>query len=360
MRFNKLLMFFVIYGLFFSGLGAESVSGQYTMPVKSVKFEKCENYSILPVGWSKKGNAAFLLFNREPWTDQSTSGVKLIIINTVEDQVLWLSPLFEVGDSAGIASLWNENSLLFSEKLSQNGIIPQENAQYGGTAFTLLNDDYKVFSEESRLTGVNGLASVSLKIESKKRGSKLLYKFVQSPESKNILVNFKVLGFFKSPWENRLAVAYVEDTLNVNGEDSVLLKFSGAHLTIGFRRVENNDTKLIDAVMSGQYYNSMNLLKNGADPKTTLVTGEHLLILAARQFNWDIVFLLVQYGADINQIDKFSRNLMHYAVLNGNLSIVERLQILGVDTNLVDSSGYTSLALAEKKGLSQIQNILKN
>lgn len=359
MRFNKLLFFFIVNCLFIFNIYANSISGQYSMPQKSVKFEKLENFSILPIGWSKDGNAAFLLYNREPWSADSLSGIKLIIMDTVEDKTLWLSPVYEINESAGIAITWNQNVDQFSEKLSEFNIIPQIDPQYGGTSFTLLEDEYKLFPEEIKQTGINGISSVSLKIESKNRGEKSLYKYVHSGESKSILIDFYVLGYFKSPWENRLAIVFAEDFLNENGVDSIQLKFSGAHMTIGYRRVESHETKLIDAVMSGQYYNSRNLLEKGAGADSIAQNGEPLVVLAAKQFNWDIVFLLLDFGADINQIDKLKRNSLHYAAINGDLSIVVRLLDMGADSTQMDSRGDDPESLAEKNHHGRISALLQ-
>jgi hypothetical protein len=329
------------------------------MPHKSIKFEKLENYSILPIGWSKKGNAAFLLINREVWFPDSTSGIKCLIIDTVEDEALWLSPLYSVEGNSGIPNIWNENIDVISQKLSYYGIIPQNDPLYGGAVFSLIDDDYKLYSDELRQTGVNGISTVSLKIQSHLRGEKSLYKYVYSRKDKRILIDFSVLGYFKSPWENRVAVVYAEDYLEEDGKDFIELKFSGAHLTLGYRRIESNQTRLIDAVMSGQFYNCRSLLEAGVSPDTSVHTGESLLVLAAGHSNWDIVFLLLEFGADINSVDHEHRSPLHYAVLEEDIQIVKKLLEKGVDKRLSDSRGDTALSLAGKKGNSEIMALLE-
>jgi hypothetical protein len=303
-------------------------------------------------------NAAFLLINRETWFPDSSSGIKCFIIDTVEDKALWISPLYPVDGNSGILDIWNENIDVISQKLSYCGIIPQNDPLYGGTVFSLIDDDYKLYSDEVRQTGVNGISTVSLIIQSHLRGEKPLYKYVYSNEDKRILIDFSVLGYFKSPWENRVAVVYAEDYLEDDGKDFIELKFSGAHLTLGYRRIESNETRLVDAVMSGQFYNCRSLLDGGVSPDTTANTGESLLVLAAGRYNWDIVFLLLEYGADINRLDHENRSPLHYAVLGENLQIVKKLLEKGVDKTLSDSKGDTALSLAGKKGNAEIMDLL--
>ncbi|MDA3812105.1 MAG: ankyrin repeat domain-containing protein [Spirochaetaceae bacterium] len=324
MRFNKLLTLFIFFILFYSSLAANSVSGQYDMPLNSVKFEKQEIFSIFPIGWSKNGNSAFLIYKK---TQKPSAW--LITFDAIEDKVLWISDKYEINETNSILTIWNDQVDLFSDKLSEANIIPDLNPQFGGLSFTMMQDDYSIFSEELRQAGQQGITSLSLKIVSKKRGEKSLYEYTQSDKQDLVLIDFQVLGYFKSPWEDRIAVVSAEDSHREKENNILTLRFSGAHLSIGYRRIENEETQLIDAVLGGQFYNTRNLLIQGINPNSRVSTGESLVLLAAKQYNWDIVFLLLEYGADLQGRDKDKRSLLYYAEQEGNIDAVKRLLLLG-------------------------------
>jgi len=353
MRINILLILFALFIIFPVYISANAVSGQYSLPVSSVRFEKQGNFSLLPVGWSKEGNAAFVIINR------SKKNVKLLIINTIEDNILWVSPVFGMDDTRNLNQIWNDNIDIFSNKLADFGIIPDGNPRYGGTAFSEENDNFRLHAKELRQTGVDGITSLSLNIFSEKRGEKTLYKYIYTKERDAILIDFQVLGYFRSPWESRIIAVSAENILKPTGEDFVELRFSGAHLSHGYTRIVNKDTHLIDAVLGGQFYNSRTLLQKGANANSTVQTGEPLVLLAARQFNWDLVFLLIEYGADTRESDKRGRSLLHYAVIDDNEEVVRKLQQIGINETLRDIDGETPLSLAEKMNHMEIISLLK-
>ena len=340
-RFNTLLIICSFFLGPFLQVGANSVSGQYAFPRNSIKFEKQKEFSLLPVGWSKNGNAAFVVINK------STQTMSLSIIDSIEDTLLWESAEYDLRTQS-MAVVWNQMADTFSNHLAEFDIIPQNTPVYGGLNFTTSNDNFLLFHDETNLVGQNRINTLSLKIQSEKRGVKNLYKYVQDQNSGRFLMGFQVLGYFKSPWENRIIVLSSQEFVEGEEEAITELKFSGAHLTIGYVKEVTSDNQLIDSVLSGQFYNSRNLLKNGADPNIHVAGGKSLILMAAHQFNWDIVQLLYEYKASLAVVDQDNRTLLHYAVLDGNLEIVRMLMVWGINTNFRDNNGETAIALAKR------------
>lgn len=352
-KINKQLILFSFLCLFQNILPANSVAGLYSMPQNSVKFEKQPDYSIFPIGWSKKGNAAFWIHSKKEEI------VQLIIIDTVDDSDLWISDEFNTAQQK-LSEHWHSQIRLFSERLAEHNIIPDEVPLYGSTRFSLIDDEYEIFPEETNLTGNRGISTVHLKIQSRKRGEKTLFRYIHNTDTDMLLSEFMVLGYFRSPWEERVAVISVLEFYTDKGIEDIDLKISGAHLTIGYRRAVSEETKLQDAVLSGQFYNCRTLLIKGADPDSVISTGEALLIVAARQNNWDLVFLLIQFEASIAVIDSNRRTLLHYAALYGDEEIAGKLILLGLNRNFKDVNGETASVLAERNGHEHLLHMLSD
>lgn len=352
LRIIKLFILCLLFLSFTISVWGNSVSGVYTVPLNSVKFEKKSHYSILPVGWSKKGNAAFVIIDKEKSTHT------LFILDTVIDKVLWTSSPTDL-NGRSLSTLWSKKSDLFSENLSRWDIIPNDHPQYGGLRFSFGGDDFKLYSEETLLTANRGIAALTLNIESQLRGNKSLYKYVHDSAKGNTLVSFHVLGYFQSPWEKRIAVLSVSDFQSSENEDFSELKFSGAHLGIGYKRIESTESMLIESVLSGQFYNTRQLLLEGENPDTTIPTGTPLILMAAKQNNWDLVFLLIDYKADIAVIDGDKRTLLHYGAELGDVEAVRKLILLGINKDFKDVEGDSALSLALENDFIDVVNLLE-
>ncbi len=357
MRKRELILLFLLFSVFISHLGANPVTGQYLLPRNSVKFENNDNYSLLPVGWSKKGNFALIIYNRKQWPGEEGSGIKLLIFDAIEDKEIWLSPFYSVDEVSGLVSVWNTQVDLFSEKLAAASIIPDSDPLYGGTLFTFNDTDYQIRSDEKRQMGIRGISSLSLIIKSETGGEKSLYNYSNN-ESGILLSEFIPLGYFKSPWEKRIAVISGENTSRNNDQINTI-RVSGAHLTIGYKRVLTDEVKLIDAVLGGQFYNTRNLLEKGIDPNFTVAPGDPLIHRSARQGNWEIVTLLLKYGASINGLDKMGRTILHYAAISGEMNSCIYFLQNGANREITDSNGDSSFSLAKKNNFNGIADLLK-
>ncbi|MBI9100642.1 MAG: ankyrin repeat domain-containing protein, partial [Spirochaetaceae bacterium] len=94
-------------------------------------------------------------------------------------------------------------------------------------------------------------------------------------------------------------------------------------------------------------------------PDSRTPTDEPLILLAARQFNWDIVFLLIEYKASFAVIDSRKRTLLHYAAIDGHEGIVKKLLTLGINKRFTDIEGETALSLAEKNHHTSLLPLLE-
>ncbi|MHB1460927.1 MAG: ankyrin repeat domain-containing protein [Armatimonadota bacterium] len=83
------------------------------------------------------------------------------------------------------------------------------------------------------------------------------------------------------------------------------------------------------------------LLDLGFDAKSYSVEYTPYTVVAANKGHWDIVWLLLEYGADINAVDHcFGGSLLQCAVENGDLGTVTRLLDMSADAMLVGDYRY--------------------
>ncbi|CAG2219568.1 unnamed protein product [Mytilus edulis] len=82
------------------------------------------------------------------------------------------------------------------------------------------------------------------------------------------------------------------------------------------------------------------------------------LMIAASRGLLEVVRLLIQKGAKIDQLDNFKRPALMYAVFSGSLPVAYYLILHGSDVNHVDSSGYAPIHYAAISGHLQILKLL--
>ena len=70
------------------------------------------------------------------------------------------------------------------------------------------------------------------------------------------------------------------------------------------------------------------------------------LAIAASNNNLELVEILIEKGADINQTNNYGSTCLHEAARKGKVDIVELLINHGADINIEDKDGYTPLLLA--------------
>ena len=73
----------------------------------------------------------------------------------------------------------------------------------------------------------------------------------------------------------------------------------------------------------------------------------------------DVVVELIEHGAKIDQVDKFGRNALIFAVENGYKNLVIELIIYGANINQRDKFKRTAFDIAKENGFKDIIHILK-
>ncbi len=129
-----------------------------------------------------------------------------------------------------------------------------------------------------------------------------------------------------------------------------------------------NRTALSLAIQGGQISVIETLLDAGADPNLPDETddglvGNYPLMIAASTFfatnRGDMVRLLIQGGADINQQDAQGNTALMHALGYSDIDVIETLIKAGADLNIKDNQGNTALMMAELGKSTKVANLLK-
>lgn len=127
-------------------------------------------------------------------------------------------------------------------------------------------------------------------------------------------------------------------------------------------------TALSLAIQGGQIPVIQALLDAGADPNLADETDDSLaanspLMEAASTFfatnRGEMVRLLIQRGANLNQQDAAGRTALMHALRYSDVDVIETLINAGADLDIQDNEGNTALIMAEFGKSTKIANILK-
>lgn len=103
------------------------------------------------------------------------------------------------------------------------------------------------------------------------------------------------------------------------------------------------------------------LVQDGADVRVEKEDGVTPLDLAIRRNHPEVVALLLDHGAVVNQAEFLSSGTpLHLAASRGHVEIVALLLNKGATVNTATKSGMTPLHLAARKGNRQIIEMLLN
>lgn len=86
-------------------------------------------------------------------------------------------------------------------------------------------------------------------------------------------------------------------------------------------------------------------LNSGGDPNYDML-GQSLLIVAAALGRPQIVKLLIDRGARVDQIDHVGCNALHHAAWRGDLESMQILLAAGISPNVIDNNKNTALLQA--------------
>lgn len=115
------------------------------------------------------------------------------------------------------------------------------------------------------------------------------------------------------------------------------------------------DEDLISAVENNRTHRIKNLLEAGADPDVRDLHGETMLMLAARNKNPEIGYLLLEAGANPNLQNKYGETAAMLASYYGQLNLIKQLYAKGAR---IDHDGWNPLIYAASKGYTEIVGFL--
>lgn len=208
---------------------------------KSFPQESLITENFFPIGWSKDGKFAYYT---EPGDEACGCYFgRLIILDTVNDKELWSFKYDGLDDQdkpkyGAITDLWRKNRKPFSDKLNQYGIIPQ--GSFSLLKFPInnagdqLKADLKIEENKDEETRIYSIVKkATLQISSQRGGTKIVHE-ESYPEYGPLDV--KVLGYLKSPYEQRVAIIVLEVQRGYEGPPHTThVKIVGSSLTTGFK-----------------------------------------------------------------------------------------------------------------------------
>lgn len=169
-----------------------------------------------PVGWSKDGKFAYLV---EPGGEDCDCYLARLVVQDLKtDKILWEHKHEgESADTGGpkdtLNSFWRKNQQLFSRKLSEYGIEAVK-------PFVLLKPEISFrgdliapqlrIEKDAASASAGQISKVILQVDSKLKGRKTVYEQRYALESYGSLIDAKVLGHLKSPFEPLIAFIMIE------------------------------------------------------------------------------------------------------------------------------------------------------
>lgn len=199
-----------------------------------------------PIGWSKDGKFAYYT---EP-VDEACDCyfAKLFILDLKTDKVLWSfdydSETIEEAQKEkrpySFNTLWKQKRELFNGKLKEHGIVPQgrfallpfpirqDGEQLAATVKLRekagMEDDMRIYGDIDRAT---------LMLTSRRSGQKVV---LERDYPEGMPLDVKALGYIKSPFEQRVALIFIEVYRGYEGPPHVgQVNVAGASLTTGFK-----------------------------------------------------------------------------------------------------------------------------
>ncbi|WP_417588337.1 ankyrin repeat domain-containing protein [Owenweeksia hongkongensis] len=118
-------------------------------------------------------------------------------------------------------------------------------------------------------------------------------------------------------------------------------------------------TPLILAAYNNQVEMADKLIQSGADVNYTFSQGS-AIHGAAFKGHFDVLKLLVENGADIDEPDQNKTTPLIYATLFGHTELAEYLYVNGADPNYSDATGSSAINYAESLNNEILLNTFKS
>ncbi|XP_065115373.1 dynein axonemal heavy chain 12 [Paramisgurnus dabryanus] len=136
------------------------------------------------------------------------------------------------------------------------------------------------------------------------------------------------------------------------------ITFTASHVELKDRRTHRGKTPLFLAVEKGFLDNACFLLDSACSPDTLDNEEDSPLVVAIRNNNYDMVKLLLNFNAKVNQEGAHRRTALHEAARLGLKDLVDLLLKFGAHPDPRSSFGLTPLALAAQAGHLEIVRTL--
>jgi hypothetical protein len=309
-------------------------------------FDRMEIYAI---GWSEKGAFSYGVLTPG---EKGSSAWQWYILDLIEDEFLYSSPRWTMIEGQTPGELWDLHPEWYSQLVRFN-ITPLSEFESGGQTFVQGADSYRMAYTLDRSesgTYPEGMTKdIRIDLYRNQDTAKTVYTY-KPGSAENKVEDLILKGYVLSPYEKRTALVALEKIVNSEGPPQWVYRVIGAHLTIGFSRVQLGGSHLAEAVLNGHYYVSRLLLSEGADPDSVDSRGYSAILLAARLGHWSILSLLLESGAGVSSRDDRGRTALHYAVESGNPQLVSALLNRGADPDLKDFEGQSPRIMAGLMG----------
>ena len=143
-------------------------------------------------------------------------------------------------------------------------------------------------------------------------------------------------------------------------------EFSGLAKELENQNLNSDEKILISAVEKDEVEIVTKYISKGFDVNKPVLFGETLLMIAALNGSNEVIYILLEAGADIDiRDDLVFRDSSHdgdtafmYAVNGGHCDTVKLFLLLGIDINQQNRTGWTPLKKAVTKGHKEVVKLL--
>jgi len=226
--------------------GASALSAQ-SAPLGSVLREALAAYmdqgKTMCVGWSPDGK--FAAFHDVYVGGRGGFAIGLVIVDSVTDAVLFDKELWadefssDMGDYEGLAGEMIDSKVMkeFSAAYRNYGLAPppEEDRLSSDFPYTPGRDSFDVELSSRNVKGggvyTGGAMSYTLTAVSRLQGAKIL-----TQGTVNDARGVELYGYFKSPFEPRIAVVFAVGVAAFEGETATHILFAGCRLDTGFKK----------------------------------------------------------------------------------------------------------------------------
>lgn len=156
-----------------------------------------------------------------------------------------------------------------------------------------------------------------------------------------------------------------KDSCVIHKKKKVCLNQNNENKNIGYYVVRNDLAKNDDEVYNVSTPEGMEALEWDVEFKESDEVSPDESYSSIYKWYADILnrtsdLLKNPFPNDINQMDRYGRTAIHYAVENGNLSVVQLLISSGCNVNNTSTENMSALHLASRKGFEDIVSLLIN